>query len=35
MLRRYLPWLKDERAEFVLEVVSTLSLAVAIAWYWA
>ena len=35
MLRPYLPdWLKDERTEFVLEIVSALTLAAVALWWW-
>jgi hypothetical protein len=34
MLRPYLPaWLKDERVEFALEIISALTLAVAVIWH--
>jgi hypothetical protein len=34
MLRPYLPlWIKEERTEFALEVLSALSLAISAIWY--
>ena len=34
MLRSYMPnWLKDDRTEAVLEIVSALGLAVAATWW--
>lgn len=35
MLRRYMPaWAKNERTEFVLEVVSAVALAFSTTWWW-